>query len=64
MQDVYELQTELQRWKNNYAKAQEDLRNIDFKLNSIARNQQNFSMEDQNYSPKIKAETSSGTFRS
>jgi len=59
-QDIYELQTELQRWKNNYAKAQDQLRNIDFKLNSIARNQQNFSMEDQNYSTKMKAETTSG----
>ena len=47
-QDMNELKTELQRWKNHYAKAQDDLRNIDFKLNSIARKKEIISAEDQN----------------
>jgi len=61
-QDMNELKTELQHWRNQYAKAQEDLRNIDFKLKSIARNQQNFSVEDQNDLTRVGrgAETSTG----
>jgi len=65
--DMNDLKIELQSWKNQYAKAQEDLRNIDFNLNSIVRNrvptgtptryQQNLLLEDQNYGTRFERES-------
>ena len=51
-QDVKELKVEVQTWKTQYANAQESLRNIDFKLNQLARNRQNSSSNQrmQNFS--------------
>lgn len=48
--DIEDLKGEVQSWKNRYAKAQEELRNVDFKLNGILRSnqQQNCSFEDYN----------------
>ena len=48
--DIEDLKCEVQSWKNRYAKAQEELRNVDFKLNGILRTnqQQNCSLDDYN----------------
>ena len=48
--DIEDLKGEVQSWKNRYAKAQEELRNVDFKLNGILRSnqQQNCSLDDYN----------------
>lgn len=51
--DIEDLKGEVQSWKNRYAKAQEELRNVDFKLNGILRSNQQQNCYSEDYNPGL-----------